>query len=55
MKVRDYRDLATEDVDRIILATFDKPQVHLPDLLALGLPPEKLLLLGPARRTNGAR
>ena len=55
VKVRDYRDLATEDVDRIILATFDKPRVHVPDLLALGLPPEKLLILRPAKKTNGSR
>jgi DNA-binding MarR family transcriptional regulator len=55
MKVRDCRDLAAEDVDRIILATFDKPKMHVPDLLALGLPPEKLLILRPTKKTNGSR
>jgi len=55
MKVRDYRDLAAEDVDRVILATFDKPKVHVPDLLALGLPPEKLLILRPTKKGNGSR
>jgi DNA-binding MarR family transcriptional regulator len=55
IKVRDYRDLAAEEVDRIILATFDKPKVHLPDLLTLGLPLEKLLILRPAKKTNGSR
>lgn len=55
IEVRDYRELATEDVDRVILATFDKPKVHLPGLLALGLPPEKLLILRPTKKTNGSR
>jgi len=55
IEVRDYRELATLDVDRVILATFDKPQVHLPGLLALGLPPEKLLILRPTKKTNGSR
>jgi DNA-binding MarR family transcriptional regulator len=55
MKVRDFQDLAAEDVDRIVLATFDKPKVHLPGLLALGLPPEKVLILRPTKKINGSR
>ena len=55
MPVRDYRDLATEEVDAIVLATFDKPKLHLPELTALGISPEKLLTFYPMKKTNGSR
>ena len=54
LPVRDWRELATADVDRIVVATFDKPKLHVPDLVALGIPVEKLLTLSPPKRTNGA-
>ena len=55
MKVRDIRELANEEVDAIIVATFDRPKVHVPVLAALGIPAERLVLLPPARKINGAR
>lgn len=55
MPVRDYRDLATEEVDAIVLATFDKPKLHAPDLVALGISVGKLLSLYPGKKTNGSR
>jgi DNA-binding MarR family transcriptional regulator len=55
MPVRDSRELATSDVDRVIVATFDKPKRDLPHLLALGVPARKLVTLRPAGRTNGSR
>jgi DNA-binding MarR family transcriptional regulator len=54
MPVRDVRELRAADVDRIILATFDKPKVHVPGLVALGIPAEKLLTFIPAGKANGA-
>jgi DNA-binding MarR family transcriptional regulator len=54
MPVRDCRELATEDVDAIVVATFDRPKNHVPALEALGIPPEKLLTLHPPR-ANGSR
>jgi hypothetical protein len=53
--VRDYRELAREDLDAVVIATFDKPHVHTPALVALGLPPEKLVMLRPSAREHGAR
>jgi DNA-binding MarR family transcriptional regulator len=56
MPVRDIRELAAEDVDRIIVATFDRPKVHVPVLVGLGIPAERLVLLHPpTRRTNDTR
>jgi DNA-binding MarR family transcriptional regulator len=55
MPVRDYRDLAIAEVDAIILATFDKPKLHVPELTALGIPAEKLLTLYPLKKSNGSR
>lgn len=55
MTVRDYDELAGDDVDRIILATFDRPKLHIPDLIALGIPAEKLLTLYPQKKANGSR
>ncbi|OGK92668.1 MAG: hypothetical protein A2W08_18500 [Candidatus Rokubacteria bacterium RBG_16_73_20] len=54
LAVRDWRELVTEDVDWIVVATFDKPKLHVPGLVALGIPQEKLLTLHPPKRTNGA-
>jgi len=55
MSVRDYRELSGEELDRIVLATFDRPKLHVPGLLALGIPADKLVTLYPARRANGSR
>jgi DNA-binding MarR family transcriptional regulator len=55
MPVRDCRELSAHEVDRIIIATFDKPKVHVPRLLALGIPAEKLLALRPAKKMSHAR
>ena len=52
--VRDDRELATEEVDAVVIATFDKPHVHTPALLALGIPAEKLVMLRPSPREHGA-
>ena len=53
--VRDLRELAGEEqLDAVIVATFDKPKVHVPVLTALGIPAEKLLSLYPMRKTNGS-
>ncbi|MFZ1057908.1 MAG: winged helix-turn-helix transcriptional regulator [Candidatus Rokuibacteriota bacterium] len=53
--VRDYRELASEEVDGIILCTFDLPDPQMADLTALGLPRGKFLFLRPPRGTNGPR
>lgn len=56
MAVRDYRELAAEEVDVVVVASFDRPKVHVPDLLALGIPGEKLLTLYPMdRKGDGSR
>ena len=55
MTVRDPRDLTTETVDRVVLATFDKPKVHVPELLAAGVPAHKILTLTPPHRRHAAR
>lgn len=52
---RDCRELAAEEVDAVVIATFDKPHVHTPALLALGLPAEKLVPLRTAAREHGSR
>lgn len=52
---RDSRELANEDLDAVVIATFDKPHVHMPALVALGLPAEKLVMLRPSSREHGAR
>ena len=51
--VRDVRELATEPFDAVVLATFDKPKLHVPALLALGVLPEKILPIQARSRTNG--
>jgi DNA-binding MarR family transcriptional regulator len=52
---RDWRELSLEDVDAIVIATFDKPHLHTPALLALGIPAEKLVALRPSPREHGSR
>jgi DNA-binding MarR family transcriptional regulator len=46
--VRPLAELGQEDVDGIVVATFEPPEPHVAELTALGLPPQKLLTL---RRT----
>ena len=53
LTVRDYRELASEEIDRIILCTFDLPDAQMADLTGLGLPGEKFLFLRPPKGTNG--
>lgn len=43
--VRDLRELASEEFDGIVLATFDRPEPLLEEVIALGLPREKFLTL----------
>jgi len=43
--VRPVRELAHEEFDSLVLATFDRPEQHVSELTALGLPPDKLLPL----------
>jgi DNA-binding MarR family transcriptional regulator len=47
--VRPLAELAREDVDGVIVATFDPPESHVAELTALGLSAQKLLTL---RRTT---
>jgi DNA-binding MarR family transcriptional regulator len=56
MPVRDARELASLPVERIVVATFDKSKLHVPDLVALGIAADRLVTLDrPLRRVNGAR
>ena len=41
--VRDVRDLLAEEHDRIVLATFDRPEPHLEKLAGVGFRPEEFL------------
>ncbi len=43
--VRPIAEVLDEPVDGIIIATFDRPEPHLAELVSLGIPPEKLLTL----------
>ncbi len=45
--VRDYRELASEDLDGIIVATFERPDALLKELEAIGVDLEKALPLRP--------
>lgn len=55
LPVRDFRELAgEEELDAVIVATFDKPKLHVPALIALGLPAGKLLTLYPPKNANGS-
>lgn len=56
--VRDYRELAAEEIDGVILATFERPDGQVMELEALGLPREKLVPLrapAPSRKPTGDR
>lgn len=54
--VRDCRELATEDVDGIIVATFERPNAQIAELEALGIPRTKLIpLRPPAASTKNER
>jgi DNA-binding MarR family transcriptional regulator len=53
MPVRDARELVPDEIDIVVVASFDKPKLHVPVLLALGLPESKLLTLQPSRRAGG--
>ena len=56
MPIRDVRELAALPIDRIVVATFDKSKLHVPELRALGIAADKLVTLdGPLRRGNGQR
>jgi DNA-binding MarR family transcriptional regulator len=54
MPVRDVRELVPGEIDVVVVATFDKPKLHVPALSALGIPADKLLTLQPPARANGA-
>jgi DNA-binding MarR family transcriptional regulator len=52
--VRGVAELASEEIDAVILATFDPPEQHLTELAPLGLPADKILTLRrPARPASG--
>jgi len=53
MPVRDARELVPDEIDVVVVATFDKPKLYVPALLALGVPESKLIMLQPPRRGNG--
>ncbi|HUF94152.1 MAG TPA: winged helix-turn-helix transcriptional regulator [Candidatus Limnocylindria bacterium] len=53
MPVRDVRELVPGEIDVVVVATFDKPKLHVPALAALGIPADKLLMLQPPARANG--
>jgi DNA-binding MarR family transcriptional regulator len=54
-RVRSMVELGDEDLDGVIIATFDRPEQHVAELARLGLPPEKLLMLRrPVPRRNSA-
>jgi hypothetical protein len=54
MPVRDVRELVADEIDVVVVATFDKPKLHVPALAAAGVPERKLLMLQAPRRANGA-
>jgi hypothetical protein len=43
--VRAVAELAEEECDGIVVATFERPEQHVAELAALGLPQEKFLTL----------
>jgi DNA-binding MarR family transcriptional regulator len=45
LPVQPVSELPGADVDGIVLATFEKPDRHLADLVRLGIPPQKFLTL----------
>ena len=50
--VRPLADLAREDVDGVVVATFDPPEPHVAELTGLGLPAHKLLTLRRAAQAD---
>jgi DNA-binding MarR family transcriptional regulator len=50
--VRPLAELGQEDVDGVVVATFEPPEPHVAELTALGLPPQKLLTLRRAAPTS---
>ena len=44
-RVRGVAELADEDVDGVIIATFDRPEQHVSKLALLGYAPEKFIML----------
>lgn len=55
--VRAVTEVAAEEFERIILATFERPEEHVAELLRRGLPREKILTLrrvASAEEANGA-
>jgi len=56
MAVRNARELAEVNADRILVATFDKPQQYVPGLRALGIAADRLVTFDrPPRRSSGQR
>ena len=56
LSVRPIADLATEEVDAIVLATFEPPEPYLAELTGLGVEAKKVLTLrrpAPSPRGNG--
>jgi DNA-binding MarR family transcriptional regulator len=53
--VRDEKGLLEEEVDGVIVSTFEPPDAAIAHLRELRLSPEKLLLLRPPKGTNGPR
>ena len=45
LPVRPVAELPTADVDGIVVATFERPERHLAELVRLGIPPQKFLTL----------
>ena len=43
--VRGLAEIPGEEIDGVVVATFEPPEVHLAELLAIGVPAEKLLTL----------
>jgi len=43
--VRQLAEIADEEIDRVVVATFEPPEGHVAELLAIGVPAEKLLTL----------
>jgi hypothetical protein len=48
--VRRLAEIPGEEIDSVVVATFDPPEGHVAELLAIGVPPEMLLTL----RRSGA-
>jgi hypothetical protein len=55
--VRPLSELSPDEVDAVIIATFERPEPHVETLARLGIPRERCLVLrrlaGPGTATNG--